>query len=279
MSFAGTRLFHHVSPVLLLVAACSSDKSSSQANSTQDVTSAYDHLQGVLAECGKSAGQCAQDSDGGTRALQSCRAQEASCRQRAGSDASSGLAAAIQACIDAAKPCAGDGGVSHVEGSCKDALESCLDIRSTGDDEDGGSADAGQSSPVRVCVADLRACVSAEHSAAQCADQVSDCIVASKPAHDTGMPNDAGMSGAPHQPTPDASMSGTAHEPLDAGSSGASHEPPADAGSGGSHEPPADAGMQAPDDCQAVYDACIKGNGSRPVCSRMQRDCQRNNGQ
>src|SRR6185369_13955801 len=96
MTFAETRLLHHVWPVLLLVAACSSDKSPSHATTTNDVTGAYDRLQSVLAECGKSAGQCAQDSDGGASALQSCRTREASCRQRAASDASSGLTDAIQ---------------------------------------------------------------------------------------------------------------------------------------------------------------------------------------
>jgi hypothetical protein len=216
--------------------------------------------------------------------LQRCRTQEASCRQRAGDDASDELAAAIQTCIDAAKRCAGDGGVSHVDGACKDTLESCLEVHpgTDDDDDDGGSVDGSQS-PVRVCVEDLRACVIAERSATQCADQVSACVVASAPGHDPGtggMPADAGMSGDSHEPPADAGMSGASHPPpADAGMSGTSHPPPADAGSDGSHEPPEDAGMPTKDSCQNAYDACLKANGSRPVCSRMLRECEKDNAQ
>jgi hypothetical protein len=46
--------------------------------------------------------------------------------------------------------------------------------------------------------------------------------------------------------------------------------------SGGAHEPPADAGMPT-HSCQDTYNACLNGNGSRQVCSRMLRDCEKDN--
>src|SRR4029078_2453195 len=97
---------------------------------------------------------------------------------------------------------------AHGDGCGKDAWPGCLDVRTGGDDDDGGRADgpADEShSPVRACVEDMRECVLADGSAQQWADHRRECVLAATPAHDTSpgmshMPADAGMSGGSHEP-------------------------------------------------------------------------------